>query len=672
MHIRKVMGSLLSPVRRLLLEPFKRASDPEPEASNSRQQHVLAKRFASINWVWLPLLAVLGALGLLVIAYAYGHTRNEGTARLRTYFYPGIILLFAPTAIRLLTPSVSRAERIILVCIGGMFCYLIKPLTSPLHFYLYDEFLHWLTGNDITASTHFFTPNPLLPVSPYYPGLEIVTSAFRMLSGLDSFNTSLILIGVARLMMTLTLFALNEELFQSARTASIATLLYMINPHYIFFDTQYAYESLALPLALVVLFIMTPYQAMCIQLTRLNALSSSKISLFASSTVRVKTDLKKLRGERRAMSVMALIVLSAVVFTHHATDFFFIALLILWAVIFSFLRLVPIYRSHLLWLAIAGIVLSIAWINAPNNPVVPYLVGFLSSVFNHTGKHFTPIAVNGYSALPWEKNLGQYGTYFTMACIPLGLFCCWQRYRSHALAWMLSITALGLIGTLPLKTSDNGIQLADRASAVLYIPVGSVLAVFIVQFWPIRKLNWIHISLITSVMTALFMAGYILSGGSGYGSPPTPYVVGADSRSIEIDGIQAATWAYTYLGPHKRVGTDRTNQLLMATFGDQRIVVSIADHVDIAPIFFALTLDSDTLTLMKQSRLSYLVIDERMSRAPPVVGSYIEKIEPGAFQHYTPVSLQALTKFDTIPKINKLFDDGSIVIYDVRGLTHAY
>ncbi len=49
----------------------------------------------------------------------------------------------------------------------------IRALTSPLHFYLYDEFLHWRTENDVIASGHLFTPNSLLPVSPYYPGLEI-------------------------------------------------------------------------------------------------------------------------------------------------------------------------------------------------------------------------------------------------------------------------------------------------------------------------------------------------------------------------------------------------------------------------------------------------------------------------------------------------------------------
>ncbi len=73
-----------------------------------------------------------------------------------------------------------------------------------------------------------------------------------MLSGISPFYASLILIGVARLTMTLTLFAMNEELFQSSRTASIAAAIYMVNPHFLFFDTQYAYKSLALPLALVI------------------------------------------------------------------------------------------------------------------------------------------------------------------------------------------------------------------------------------------------------------------------------------------------------------------------------------------------------------------------------------------------------------------------------------
>ena len=104
--------------------------------------------------------------------------------------------------------------------------------------------------------------------------------------------------------------------------------------------------------------------------------------------------------------------------------------------------------------------------------------------------------------MTWEKKFCQYGTYFTLVIILLGLVCLWQRYRSNALVCQLGLVALGLHASQVLKTSDSGIQLADRASAVLYVAVSAALAVFIVQFWPTRHLHWYHVLMITVTIHA--------------------------------------------------------------------------------------------------------------------------------------------------------------------------
>lgn len=660
-------------MRRFVIAPMlRRARDPEPEAPDPKQE---AKRRRSLfgSWGWLPLLTLVSALGLLLIAYGFSITRNAGPSRLRDFFYPGVLMLFTPMVARLITPYASRIERVLLLCMTGVGCYCIRALTSPLHFYLYDEFLHWRTENDVIASGHLFTPNALLPVSPYYPGLEIVTNAICMLSGISPFYASLILIGVARLTMILTLFAMNEELFHSSRTGSIATAIYMVNPHFLFFDTQYAYESLALPLALVIFCIMTPYQALSVEVKRLKAAASSSLVLVGFAAMNIKENYRDVKRDRRSTVIMAVVVLAALTCTHHATDFFFIALLGIWSVLYRWLRLSSKFRAQLTWLMILGLVLAVAWAESPNNTVVPYLLGFLSTVFSHPGKHFAGAASTAnYAPMNWEKDLAQYGTYFTLVVIFPGLLCLWQRYRSHALVCQLGLVALGLHASQVLKTSDSGIQLADRASAVLYVAVSAALGVFLVQFWPTRQLHWYHILMITVTITLLFMGGYISSGGSGYGAPPTPYVVGADSRSIDTESIQAATWTHLYLGSNNHMGTDRTNQLLMATFGNQRIIDTIADHIDVATIFFDATLTPEDFSLIERGQLTYLVVDLRLTTSPPAVGSYFEKGEPGAMIHKTPVSREVMMKFDTMQGVNKIFDGGDLVIFDIRGLLHAH
>ena len=55
--------------------------------------------------------------------------------------------------------------------------YAIKLIHSPGSFTLFDEFHHWATLDDILVTGHLFIHNNILPASPFYPGLEIVSSA---------------------------------------------------------------------------------------------------------------------------------------------------------------------------------------------------------------------------------------------------------------------------------------------------------------------------------------------------------------------------------------------------------------------------------------------------------------------------------------------------------------
>jgi hypothetical protein len=64
-------------------------------------------------------------------------------------------------------------------------------------------------------------------------------------------------------------------------------------------------------------------------------------------------------------------------------------------------------------------------------------------------------------------------------------------------------------------------------------------------------------------------------------------------------------------------------------------------------------------------------VDLRLTTALPLVGYYYEQGEPGSFHRTTPMNVHDLTKFDTIPHINRLFDSGNIVIYDTKDIANA-
>ena len=215
------------------------------------------RRFAGApgrsEWGALPLLALVAAVGLLLVALGFDGAR-AGRLGAETLFWLGLLLVVAPAGARLAGIEASRQEQIGLVALVGVALYLAKVWHSPAYFTFYDELQHWRTTDDVLRSGRLFTENPVLPVSPSFPGLENATSALASLSGVSIFGAGIIVVGVARLVLALALFALYETVGGSSRLAGVAALLYMANPNFLFFDAQFAYESLALPFAVLTLY----------------------------------------------------------------------------------------------------------------------------------------------------------------------------------------------------------------------------------------------------------------------------------------------------------------------------------------------------------------------------------------------------------------------------------
>lgn len=640
--LRKVLGNLPLSVQRAIAAVLTRVRDSEPEVFHASPQKVAGLQ--SVAWGWLPMLTLTSTLGLLSVAYAYTAARS-GTTGIEFFFWFGVLLIFMPCAVRLISPAASRFERISLLCVVGICFYLIYVVNSPLYFSPHDAFVHWRTADDIARSRHLFTENPLLPASPFYPGLEIVTNAFSTLSGLSTFHAALIVVGVARLVMVLSLFMLYERIMKSSRMAGIATILYMTNPHFLFFDADFSYESLALPLATFMLFAMAYHET--------------------------------LNDDHRRITLTTWIALSAVVVTHHVTDFVFDGLLILWTLMYGFQRPARMLQSNLVKTTLFGIFASLAWISLKGNPVVEYLSSYFGRALNELGYILTgtssarQLFVDYSGSQPialWERMIAVSSVALILLCLPIGLLCLWQRYRYNGLARMLGIASLLYPISQVFRFTNFGSEVTDRAAAFLFIPIACVLAIFITQFWPTQRLSWKQTSLITCAMSLVFLGGII---SPPWNLLPGPYLVAADPRSIEPEGIQTAIWAYSYLGPNNRFAADRINRLLMDTYGAQHPVTNIEDNIDVSSIFFSSSLDAKQISILRDAKVRYLVVDLRLSKALPTIGFYFEPGEPGSFQRTTPIDLEALTKFNTIPQVNRVFDSGDIVIYDLGGLINA-
>ena len=666
---------LPTPIQNMIITLYTRMQDPNPE-----ELHTIAPKTAksgTLVWGWFPILTFTSALGTLLVAYADITSRYVKTD-VSIFFWLGLLLVFMPPMARLISPTASRFERISLLCVVGICLYLLKVMYNPLNFFTYDEFLHWRTAQDLARSGHLFAVNALLAVSPDYPGLEIVTNELSSLSGLNIFYAGVTVVGAARIVMILSLFMLNEQIMKSARMAAIATMIYMCNEHFIFFDAQFAYESLALPLATFMMFALIDHETLYIN--------------------------------GRWLTLIAWIILVAVVVTHHMTDFIFDGFLILWALIsitpslhFSLrrlkeriaggknvskkrkdrdvsLRTAPIPQPSLVLTALVGVVLSVAYVVLIAHSVTEYISSFLTAAFNELAQVLLGsskarqlfVDYGGDPTPLWQRAISLSSIGLITVSLPFGLYCLWQRYRSNALACTFGIVSLFYPLTPVFHLTNSGSDITARTATFLFIPLSCILAIFLTQFWLARLLRWKQTTLITCAITVVFLGGLIIGAGPPWSLlPGGPYFVSADAHSIEPQGVQTAIWARSYLGPDNRIATDRTNQILMSTYGDERIVPGQLDNIDMSPIFFSSHLGPNELAILKRAKVRYLVVDLRMAFAYPKFGFYFGPYEPDAFHHIAPIDLEALTKFSTIPQINRVYDSGDIVIYDIGGLINA-
>jgi hypothetical protein len=159
-----------------------------------------------------------------------------------------------------------------------------------------------------------------------------------------------------------------------------------------------------------------------------------------------------------------------------------------------------------------------------------------------------------------------------------------------------------------------------------------------------------------------------LGGGQPWSLLPGPYLVSADNRSIEPEGITAAQWANTYLGTGERVASDRINTLLMATYGSEQVVTGTNANYPVAQVFTSLRFGSGVISILQQDGVQYLVVDHRLSTSLPYAGTYFNLT--GSGQSAQQIQSAALTKFDRVQNVSRIFDSGDIVIYNVEAITH--
>ena len=604
---------------------------------------------AARTTAWPAVLVVTSAAGVLLLAISFAGARVD-----RSWAGPllwvALSTIYVPIVLRLLGQRASARERLLLVVIGGMSLYAVKVLSSPLLFNYHDEHGFFRQTTDLIAGGRLYTDNPLVGAYAFYPGLPAVTAALSQTSGLGIFPAGLIVIGAARLLVMVGIFMIVTSVTRSAWIAGLTAMFYAGNPNFVYFDAQFGYESLALGLLAA--------------------------ALWAATYVGRQDS-----GVSRGAVGLVLLLGAGTVITHHLASYALTLALLTWAALAS------VSRSHrdrwpgLAVVALATLLGVVGWRifagPATDTSIGPSITGAVDGVRNIVtgqGAGRAPFSGGTMPTPILEELVGIGSVLVALASLPAGLWFAAKARRRHPLIPLLALVALSYPATLALRLTAAGAETSNRTSEYVFLGLATLAALAVVAALTrlgTRPRARAGVSLAVAALALVAFLGGITVGWPPYDRLPGGYLVSGGPRSMDPHSVRAARWAGRNLVPDSRMVTDVSNGSLMIAFGDQSPQGGEIDGVKVGTLFFRPTFTPVDAKIIVDDRLRYIVVDRRLSTQIPRSQRYFDSGDPMEDAYTRPLPAAALAKFDTVDGINRIYDDGTIRIYDASALIRS-
>ncbi len=611
---------------------------------------------------------------LVGIQDALGRTGHQSPVM--PLFVAGLTLIFAPCAWRLTSAAATRNERVWVSVILGLALQSSYVFRSPLILDTFDELAHGATLTRILDSRALFQANPILPVSPYFPGIQLVTIAARWLTGLPLLLDQMVVLVLARIVLVLGVFLLVERACHSSRAGSIGVLVYAANPQFYSLGAQYGYQTLALSFAVAVVYLLL-------------------------------VSIDSTRPKRGRLFALALISIAGMVVSHHATAWLTIGFLVVWAAALRFVADPPgrpataatagqiltaedVARSHagivsraeqfarrkvqsrIVGLAaLVGVVLAGAWI-AFLGPVLTEYIGpiveaairnveEILSQLHGTRTLFQNSAGGGTPS--WDEALIIAAVVFFCLIILISLYAVVRK--NSVRGGRLRYLPAAIAATYPLamlsNLSPDAETIGSRTSTFIFFGVAVVVGGWLAGRLLMQRRVIERIATI-GVLVICFLGSTLYGGGPLPILVNGPYIVGAHERSLGSPSLALANWVSTHLPAGSEVAADRDNSGLLNDFGQVVPVTPLNGANDPAPLFFDPQLTPSDIAFIRNDHIRYIVIDTRLTEGLPLFGAYIA---PGETGQSTRLTAAELDKFNSIPGVHRIYDNGAIQVYDL-------
>jgi hypothetical protein len=624
-----------------------------------------------VPWVIIAILVICQVAGVAALVksdeIALTTLSNESEF---IWFWLGMILIELPIAGLIARSATSQAARSALLILFGIITFAPKLLRTPIGPTYHDEYAHWRATSNILTSGKLFEPAQIVPIIEHYPALHIVTAAMVNVTGLSIWQSATILLVLFHLMLVLGIVALARSIGLNSRAAALAGIIYSFNSSFLYFDTQFAYESMAITLLVWIL-------------------------------VAFVQAIRATNGRVRSIWCFVTILLCAgLVPTHHLSS---LTLTMILAIISLALSIPPlagregwVRTAIIAWaLTLSMAAMFWAWVFfiAPETVsyLSPYLGNSLGELMQIVSRSGSSRQLFSASLSPWWEHQAAYlVTLVALFIAAMGMILVRRRTKKRALpngvrdallpagrrrSIFISMCFLGLVyfPSTILILSPAGAEGARRSWADTWIGLAVSTAPAVV--WLIE---WVesrfHVLSRCSGRVVLALVMIItLVGGTAAGLDPTyrfpgPFLFGSDSRSETPELDAMSQWFMARFGTENRIVTDRFTALVMGSFGQQDPGFPSAG-------FPAYDLYSDPagkpigpqflLYQLQSSHYLYLIVDERLARDIPQVGVYFEPDEPIEFITNNGKSYFAgrLGKFNTVHWMYKVLQSNNYSVY---------
>ena len=557
----------------------------------------------------------------------------QGGGRVHEVFWAATALaLGSAGAAAALAALPGRACFWLAAAIAGLFS-VPKLLRAPAYFNFYDELAHLRAVQELLDGHALLAENPLNNVVASYPGLHAVTAALAAATGCSAFVAGNVVAVVAHCLSGAALYLLAERLLGRPRLALLAALVFMANPAFFYFDAQFSYETLALPLACVALM----------------------LALRLPGTV---------PRQRPALLAATAAVVLAVVVTHHASAYVLTGVLAVAAAAAALRGPPPRAWPHLATLAVLAATASAVWLATVARYTLrylgPYVVSNLASIpgFVRSSEAARPLFAG--STIPRYEIAGSYGSVLVLAGLfGAGLWSLWRdrERRLDAGWWTLALLAGLYFASLPLVALRVD-QAAKRLWEFAFVGLALIAALALAGL--ARRAGRAGQVAAASLLLLLYVGGVSTRSGEHIRFPG-PYAPSADPRATTADVVASARWLERTQGPGNRVLGDRTVGATLGAYGQQVPVTWPYYGFRVWEVFMPERLGPGVLAELDRSATRWVAVDGRAAGRPPLTGYYFDESEPGAFTGQALTSA-ALGKFDAAP-FQRLYDNGNVKLY---------